>query len=288
MRCLLVDDEPGIREGLAALLRLRGHEVHTACDVAGATSLARSHEFDIVLTDWRLPDGTARPLYDEGEAPIVVISGHPEEVARSPRVLAVMPKPLMPDRLFELVNRCARPVTAASCATTATTRDLPCDVRAVAESALAALRDADCELTDDGAYVTLRARGVPPARREALEALGGDLRWDAGPGESGSCELRWLRDGRPDAAMPTVAADGAWPACAAFAVDFHGTALGVEAMTVCCERAAVLREGGADVVFVNVPEALVRSLDERGLAALLPCRRPIGPRIGDELSALWA
>ena len=287
MRCLLVDDEPGIREGLAALLRLRGHEVHTACDVAGATSLARSHEFDIVLTDWRLPDGTAKPLYDEGDAPIVVISGHPEEVARSARVLAVMPKPLMPDRLFELVNRCARPVTSSTCATT-TTRDLPCDVRAAAETALAALRDADCELTDDGAYVTLRARGASTARRVDLEALGGDLRWEPGTGDTGSCELRWLRDGRPDAAMPSVAADGAWPTCGAFAVDFHGSTLGVEAMTVCCERAAALREGGVDVAFVNVPESLVRGLEERGLASLLPCRRPIGPRIGEELSALWA
>ena len=90
MRCLLVDDEPGIREGLAALLRLRGHEVHTAADLAQASALASSHEFDLVLTDWRLPDGTALPLFDQGAAPIVVISGHPEEVASSPRVLAVM------------------------------------------------------------------------------------------------------------------------------------------------------------------------------------------------------
>lgn len=287
MRCLLVDDEPGIREGLAALLRLRGHEVHTACDVASASSLARTHEFDIVLTDWRLPDGTASSLYEEGDAPIVVISGHPEEVARCSRVLAVMPKPLMPDRLFELVHRCARPVTSSTCATT-TTRDLPCDVRAVVQTALAALRDADCELTDDGAYVTLRARGVSPAQRERIEPLGGDLRWSTSSEEAGTCELRWLRDGRPDASMPSVAADGAWPACGAFAVDFHGSTLGVEAMTVCCERAAALREGGADVVFVNVPESLVRGLEERGLSSLLPARRPIGPRIGDELSALWA
>ncbi len=288
MRCLLVDDEPGIREGLAALLRLRGHEVHTAEDVAGAMGLARAHEFDIVLTDWRLPDGTAEPLYREANAPIVVISGHPEEVVLSPRVLAVMAKPLMPARLFEIVNRCARPVTSASTAATLTTRDLPCDVRMVVDAALAILDVADCELTDDGHFVTLHAHGVLPRHRESLIALGGDLRWTGATAESGALELRWLRDGRPDAGMTTVAADGAWPARGAFAVDFHGSTLGVEAMTVCAERAMVLREGGDDVVFLNVPEAFLRSLEERGLASLLPARRPIGPHLSDELSELWA
>ena len=287
MRCLLVDDEPGIREGLAALLRLRGHEVHTAADLAQASALASSHEFDLVLTDWRLPDGTALPLFDQGAAPIVVISGHPEEVASSPRVLAVMQKPLMPDRLFELVARCAKPVTACASKPSETTSDLPCDVRIVAEAALAVLADTECELVDDGTFLTLRARRATEAQRNELGKLGGDLR-RVGVGDvTDACEIRWLRDGRSDAALPTVAADATWPSGCAFAVDFHGSALGVEAMAVCCERAARCRETGAHVELLNVPEALVRHLADVGLSSLLPQRHGIGPRIVDELSALW-
>jgi len=288
MRCLLVDDEPGIREGLAALLRLRGHEVHTAADVASATELARAHDFDLVLTDWRLPDGNALPLFDEGEAPVVVISGHPEEVVVSPRVLAVLQKPLMPDRLFELVGRCARPLATARAEAGATTRDLPCDVRVVAERALEQLRDTECELVDDGVFVVLRAAAVSQTQKERLLALGGDCNWRGTASASGPCELRWLRDGRPDASIPVVAADGAWPSCRAFAVDFHDSVLGPEAMAVCCERAACLREHGVEVHLCNVPESLVRHLEEHGLSSLLPMRAPIGPRLCDEQSALWA
>ena len=40
-RLLLVDDEPGIREGLAALLRRKGHEVRTAADCAAETPAFR-------------------------------------------------------------------------------------------------------------------------------------------------------------------------------------------------------------------------------------------------------
>jgi hypothetical protein len=266
---------------------LRGHEVHTAADLAQASALASSHEFDLVLTDWRLPDGTALPLFDQGAAPIVVISGHPEEVATSPRVLAVMQKPLMPDRLFELVARCARPVTACASKRSETTCDLPSDVRMVAEAALSVLADTECELVDDGTFVTLRARNATEAQRDELKKLGGDLRCVGSGDAMGACEIRWLRDGRSDAVLPTVAADATWPIGCAFAVDFHGSALGVEAMAVCCERAARRRESGVHVELLNVPEALVRHLADVGLSSLLPQRHGIGPRIVDEFSALW-
>ncbi len=62
MNLLLVEDEPGIRDGLATYLRLRGHVVHTAGRVAEAVQLAAQHAFDLVVSDWRLPDGTAGEL----------------------------------------------------------------------------------------------------------------------------------------------------------------------------------------------------------------------------------
>src|SRR5204862_382571 len=47
MRCLLVDDEPGIREGLAALLRRQGHHVDTAGDCAAAAGTSATARADV-------------------------------------------------------------------------------------------------------------------------------------------------------------------------------------------------------------------------------------------------
>ncbi|MEQ1631862.1 MAG: response regulator [Planctomycetota bacterium] len=287
MRCLLVDDEPGIREGLAALLRLRGHEVHTAEDVATASTLAKNHEFDLVLTDWCLPDGTALPLFDLGTAPIVVISGHPEEVAASPRVLAVMQKPLMPERLFDLVARCGDSRREPSTNPTATTTELPCDVRAVAERAIVLLAGATVELLDDGTFVTLRANGVSAQKCYELEDLGGDLRTTNTGDGNARCELRWCRDGRPDPGMPTVRAFDCWPASREFAVDFHDCNLTPYGLLACCERAAVLRGNGVIVHFLNVPTELRQQLEGDARTVLIPAAAPIGPRVGGEFADLW-
>ena len=71
MRCLLVDDEPGIREGLAMLLRRRGYEVQTAGDCAEARARLDAQSFDIVVTDWRLPDGFASSFVDGCPCPVL-------------------------------------------------------------------------------------------------------------------------------------------------------------------------------------------------------------------------
>ena len=266
---------------------MRGHEVHTAADVASAKTLAKYHEFDIVLTDWRLPDGTALPLFDLGTAPIVVISGHPEEVVASPRVLAVMQKPLMPDRLFDLIARCAPARRDASTEAARTTADLPCDVRAVAERAIVLLAGTPVELLDDGTFITLRANAVTAQKCYELEDLGGDLRTTRSGDGMARCELRWCRDGRSDPSLPTVKADDLWPASCEFAVDFHGTALSKSAMQACCERAAVLRNNGVMVHFLNVPDELRQQQAASGSTVLIPASPPIGPRVVGEFAGLW-
>src|SRR5580765_956645 len=103
MRCLLVDDEDGIRLGLAALLRLRGHEVLTAADCAGALALLAGPPFDLLLTDWRLPDGDAGPLIARARCPVVAASGHPEEVRGGEELFAVLGKPILPAKLFAVL-----------------------------------------------------------------------------------------------------------------------------------------------------------------------------------------
>lgn len=288
MRCLLIEDEPGIREGLAALMRLRGHEVHTAADVATGKALLSQHEFDLVLSDWRLPDATAEALYAHGSTPIVVISGHPEEVVPSKRLFAVLGKPLMPDTLFELLSRRAAAVAAAVPTPPAPSpSSLPVDVRTVAERAIVLLAGNAVELRDDGTYVTLRCDRVDAERAARLEDLGGDLRTvRTGDGRL-QCELRWCRDGRPDPGLPVATPNGLWPASREFAVDFHGTEATAETFLAVCERAEALRHGGVIVHFLNVPAELRRQVEQSGRPVRIPAARPIGPRLPSDLAGLW-
>jgi two-component system, OmpR family, response regulator len=53
---LVVDDEPFLRDAVAASLRFLGFEVTTAATGAGALRLAREHPFDLVVLDVMLPD----------------------------------------------------------------------------------------------------------------------------------------------------------------------------------------------------------------------------------------
>jgi two-component system OmpR family response regulator len=55
-RLLVVDDEPFLRDAVAASLRFLGFEVTTADNGADALRLARGHPFDLVVLDVMLPD----------------------------------------------------------------------------------------------------------------------------------------------------------------------------------------------------------------------------------------
>jgi DNA-binding NtrC family response regulator len=52
---LVADDEPGIRESLAEVLRDAGHAVETAPDGSAALVALEGHDFGIVITDLRMP-----------------------------------------------------------------------------------------------------------------------------------------------------------------------------------------------------------------------------------------
>ena len=56
-RLLIVDDEPNLRRVLSADLRLDGHTVEEANGVTAALPLLADREFDVVITDQKMPDG---------------------------------------------------------------------------------------------------------------------------------------------------------------------------------------------------------------------------------------
>ncbi|HSG96428.1 MAG TPA: sigma-54 dependent transcriptional regulator [Woeseiaceae bacterium] len=78
---LVIDDEPDICELLTLTLGRMDIRTETAVDVAGAKSLLGARDFDICLTDMRLPDGDGLELVEwmqthAAGVPVAVITAH--------------------------------------------------------------------------------------------------------------------------------------------------------------------------------------------------------------------
>ena len=283
MKCLLVDDEPGIREGLAMLLRRKGHDVRTAGDCAAAAAALAESAFDLVITDWRLPDGVATCFVADCPSPVVAVSGHPEEVERHACVVEVLTKPVAPSRLLAELA-----ILEDSRRETAVVARLPRDVQRVLDEAAACLPPGTAtSIEDDGTFVTWRADLADESPVAALAELGGDLRVLAPPGRL-CVELRLCRDGRPDTSIPVVGAQARWPDCQELAVDFHEAAVGVGAFTLCLERASARLSAGRRVHFLNIPESLASLASDWEKANGMPMKEKVGPRLPAVLVDLWS
>ena len=78
---LLIDDEPDILELLSLTLDRMGLESETAANVKDAIAKLNDHNFDLCLTDLRLPDGSGLDIVDfiqqsMPQVPVAVISAH--------------------------------------------------------------------------------------------------------------------------------------------------------------------------------------------------------------------
>lgn len=282
MKCLLVDDEPGIREGLAALLRKQGHDVRTAGDCAGAR-VALLHDFDVVVTDWRLPDGTADAYWAATRCPVVAVSGHPEEVVRDSMVHAVLTKPATPAKLLAVLATLPGPAPASP---PAAGSPLPIDVRRAIAAFLQQLpAGTSTETWDDGTFVTVIA-ALDATAAATVQSRHGELSLRRRDGAVAAW-LRLRRDGRPAALLPVVAPLEPWPPQGAFAVDFHDSALAPAALAACLERAAAVRRNGAQVQLLNLPDRAPDCAFGHGTADDMPMRDPVGPSLQAESADLW-
>ena len=78
---LIIDDEPDIRQLLAMTLSRMGLDHHSAANLEEARQLLKTYEFDICLTDMRLPDGNGvefvRYIHSiKPTLPVAVITAH--------------------------------------------------------------------------------------------------------------------------------------------------------------------------------------------------------------------
>lgn len=118
MRILVVEDDGGVRDAMAAILRDEGHEVwlaasgRAALDRLGADPLP-----DVILLDLMMPqmDGESfrrAQVRDPRLAPIrvVVVSARPDVavIARQIGIDGYLRKPMSFDELLAAIERCRR------------------------------------------------------------------------------------------------------------------------------------------------------------------------------------
>ena len=113
-RVLIVDDEPGMRRILISNLRRDGHVLVEAAGAAEAKSLLAKDEYDVVLTDHKMPDGSGLDVLhaaqqDDATTSVIFLTavGTLELAVESMREGAFdfLTKPFVPDVVRSAVNR---------------------------------------------------------------------------------------------------------------------------------------------------------------------------------------
>jgi DNA-binding response OmpR family regulator len=106
-RVILVEDDANSAESLRRFLSFTGSTVYIAPDLAAARALAKSIQFDVLITDLQLPDGSGwdllQELSSEKRVPAIAVSGCNSlaDKARSARMGFVdhIGKPIAPEKL---------------------------------------------------------------------------------------------------------------------------------------------------------------------------------------------
>jgi len=110
-RILLADDDPGLRESLAAVLSSDGHLVYSARDGLEALKLVATNKVDLILLDLNMPGKNGWDTFERLTAanpmlPIIIITARPNQLftAMGAGVGALVEKPPDMARLLETVN----------------------------------------------------------------------------------------------------------------------------------------------------------------------------------------
>jgi DNA-binding NtrC family response regulator len=112
---LVVDDEPGMRDTLTAILELHGYGVSSARDGETAVAAVRKGVFDVVVMDIRMPgrDGVS-VLEEMGDPPpqVILMTAYAQEerlrAAVQANAFAIVPKPFDTRRMLSLIADASR------------------------------------------------------------------------------------------------------------------------------------------------------------------------------------
>jgi DNA-binding response OmpR family regulator len=108
-RILLVEDEPAVRDVLAHVLWTEGYHVDAAATFPEAITLLDTVVYDLVIADWRLPEGNgfaSRGYSSRTRGQTMEMSGYLFQMpgGRADRHETLM-KPLRPSEIVAAVER---------------------------------------------------------------------------------------------------------------------------------------------------------------------------------------
>ncbi|MBV8776080.1 MAG: response regulator [Alphaproteobacteria bacterium] len=115
-RILLVEDDAEVRVVFEHVLVDDGHEVEAVTTfVAGDEQLTR-YDYDLLVTDGRLPDGTGLMLADRAatrQIPCLIVTGYAFSLREEPGIdlsrYTVLLKPIRPSELIAAVRQALKP-----------------------------------------------------------------------------------------------------------------------------------------------------------------------------------
>jgi DNA-binding NtrC family response regulator len=114
---LVVDDEPGMRDTLMAILELHGYRVSSAPDGETAVAAVRNGAFDVVVMDVRMPGRDGVSVLEEMGSPppqIILMTAYAQEerlhAAIKANAFAIVHKPFDTRRMLSLIADASRTV----------------------------------------------------------------------------------------------------------------------------------------------------------------------------------
>jgi len=117
LRAVLIEDDEGVRRSLQLLLHARGYDVRSYASAAPFLLDPRAEEVDLLVTDYRLPDGDGLGVLramrrNDWRGRAVLITAFPSAMlidnARACGFDAVLEKPLRPNELVGALTAAAQ------------------------------------------------------------------------------------------------------------------------------------------------------------------------------------
>lgn len=116
-RVLVVDDDPGVLQSLKLLLE-DDCVVTCSASPANALSLALTNQFDVIVTDFKMPQMTGSEFAQAVKQQVtpvpymLLLTGTPQSVTQTTPgaqdLVMVLAKPFEPDRLLRIVTQVGR------------------------------------------------------------------------------------------------------------------------------------------------------------------------------------
>jgi DNA-binding response OmpR family regulator len=107
-KILLVEDEPDLGDLLAMSLKMAGYDAEFVTDAATARRRLDGLRYDLVISDWRLPDGDGLALVDHAAslgAKTMIISAYLFQMSDAPQRHEYLMKPMRPREFAAAVAR---------------------------------------------------------------------------------------------------------------------------------------------------------------------------------------